>query len=560
MDKKRKNAPKLEPISVESLAGLDERARLLFLHRAAKSAPGLAFELSKTFPAEKAFEEVHEESWRGAKNPTRGAFGAALAGGHLALARLWAFKRRREPQQESGSSRKAPPATWRSAMETLNASRLDDEQIWRARGWLALACGKDERLGPLALSASELVETAIESFCAGRPKLGMLWALELLERPAVEVARASAAATPWPSRLRPGLWGESCQDRTRLAKVFNDASKADRDQFGRALAKASDCALLEHLSYWSQELAPSDPLASAALEELGARLWDHGAFAEPKRHASLFAVRPYGAEDPRAELCVEAAKTMGPDAGALAARGSKALEGERAVFAALLARAAASPDMQEGDAKAWDAFVQAHAGALQASPNPFTACGPSSAALLSLAGDARLIEIGLERGFDPAPSHWVLAAPGAMIKAFEHERLNEPALARAAWGFCSHAALPPGVALAPEPEGRGKGSARKDGLAWVDTKGQKGAISASEGWTLQSLASLALACGRMKTARALAKAGCPQGTMIQAIQEAQGSRKALVEKVAARAESEALLDASERARPCAAPSKKQLRV
>lgn len=104
------------------------------------------------------------------------------------------------------------------------------------------------------------------------------------------------------------------------------------------------------------------------------------------------------------------------------------------------------------------------------------------------------------------------------------------------------APMPSGFALAG-PQGQ-------EGKAWA---GEEAALS---GWVVQSLASVALACGHSNLARRMGKEGFSQATMLQALREAPASRKELVQNIASRVESEAIKDASEEA----LASKKPLRI
>ena len=80
-------------------------------------------------------------------------------------------------------------------------------------------------------------------------------------------------------------------------------------------------------------------------------------------------------------------------------------------------------------------------------------------------------------------------------------------------------------------------------------------------WRYQSLASLALACGHHSTARALARAGCPEGSFGQVLEEAQASDRHTIANLAARIETETLFEATTKSASENLPAgRKNLRV
>jgi hypothetical protein len=564
---------KLEPLGVEAFAGLDEAGRHLFMQRAVQSTPGLAYELSITLPPHLPLAQAYDRYSFGA-GKARGAFAEALSSGHLALARLWAAKHRARPQSVERWGKPTHPE-WSEALGLLRDGVASDLQIWRAKGWLLKACAKGagpvgaqkgagEPEQPLGLNAQEVAREAVASFCAGRPLLGALWAQQLLGMAPMEIARATAAPAGLSPHLTPSMWEKSGGERKAFAMNFNETKPPDSHSAWSP--RASDATLLEHLEYWGAALAQTDPELCARIKGLDDALWERGAFACAERHARRFVAKPYGADDPRAIIATDAALAMAGLPSPEAPERQASTHAHQTFFATLLARCAALPDQDPHakDGKAWDAFVAAHPNAPQASPDPFKVSGSSCAALLSLAGDARLIEMGLERGFSSQPAHWALTESGRSIWMFVEGKAPWPRLVSKPFQgtFC---VLPQGCAMAPSEGTRHEGMRFEEKLGSAVKKSKKDFPQPEpkhpfEGWIFQSLASLALVCGHARTARLLVRSGCPEGSFAQALVEASRSNRAEVERLSSQAETEALFEASGGLDGAPASARKTLRV
>lgn len=507
------------------------------MQRSASSAPGLAYELSRELPSHFPFSSAYDRSSYGS---THSAFENAVRRGHLPLARAWAAQMRRNPQ----ASRYAALGG-RYDSPTVHLMRLacegsaSDGRIWRSRHWLRHAAqGRAPEGG-----ADHAAREAIAAFCAGRPRLGLWLARELLSAPPEKLARATDSAMEWPLSVGPELWEEKKRSAGDFKRALEGLFSGSRDSG----AHPKKCGLLAHLAYWAKAVEGSDPGLSQELAKLNQELWERGAFDTPIQHAERFAKAPYGPADPRAAFCVQGS---GRTAGEHRSHGSDQDRPDAALFAALLARCAQRPDAKGRDGAVWDAFVAAHAGAPQANPNPFAAWGAGSAALISLCSDARLIELGLDRGFSPEGSQWLLVKPGAMITAFRQQKLPSP---KAHQNLVNRARMlgPEGFGVkerkAPGPKSKKAGKALKNGdpatglpkAEWHEDKKES-----AESWTFQSLPSVALMCGHAGLARRLVKAGCPEASFAQALSETAGTDRHTMEALSARFESESLFEAT----------------
>lgn len=576
MAKKTVPDHKKEPLFASDLASASLEARLLFLQRAARSAPGFAFELSAALPPGAVFEKRYDRSSYHSHDVC--AFEGALASGHFALARLWAARQasvsrsQRELASDRFASRPAESLWISFAASALKSSRSDD-QLWRARPWMR-KCATGQSLD--SISPMELSREAIGAFCSGRPKLGLMCAQGLLDASPEELAQITASAHEWSYEVTAELWAKSGEKRAEFARSLDALFEGGH---GRAQSNAHPklCGLLSHLSYWALATQDSQPALSKELAALEQALWERGAFASPTVHAERFALAPYGADDPRAILCVSGAPQSSGEGSFHNANARGAL------FAALLARAAAKPDQSGRDAKTWDAFTHAHAGAEQANPNPFATWGSGCAALLSLCGDGRLIEIGAERAFDPTPAQWILVHPSCMLKAFSRKSLPAPTIQKSLLthtltllpsGFGAHTPKPhksPAIKAALAAQQANEGSAKKSkkkapliregDLARGVPKPSWGRDPDASDWTYQSLASVALCCGLSHAARALGKAGAPAATLTKALEEATGleDRRAISE-IYARFEMESLHDSTSETDKPRASSRSALRV
>lgn len=553
---------KLEPIFAADLHCLSPEEKAILVARAAAAAPGFAYELSRSISPNFLLEGAYDPSGRSSKSPVE----AAISEGNFALARLWARRildaglaglAPPDPERLWGLSRRIRSGwpQWASAAQESNAS---DGQIWRARRWLAAHQGLSQSLS----RASDLAAEAVSASCSGRPWLAMMCAKELLSCPPEQIAQATAILGEWPSWAQSSLWQpDPALSPLAISKAFSkrlDSAYSSQSN-GRSRGSSpsvqdghpNGCGVLEHLAYWAGALRPSDSALSEQIQLLESALWARGCFAAPKRHAELFALNPYGPLDPRAVMCSSTEAASSSDGSRNNQWGPRREPASR-FFEAMLARCSARPDIHGSDCASWDGFVAAHPQCPQADPNPFAVWGGGSAALLSLCGDGRLIERALERGFDPAPSQWVLAAPRAMGSAFHNKRLLAPSL-RSVHG--RDILAPEGLFIHPRPlpSSGSNPSLHKDGDLPILPKARRPAGKADEhplaGWTWQSLASVALACGHARLAIMLGGQGRPEATLAQAIKESPPNDRHAIEALASLHEMEVFL-----AIPADAPS------
>jgi hypothetical protein len=215
------------------------------------------------------------------------------------------------------------------------------------------------------------------------------------------------------------------------------------------------------------------------------------------------------------------------------------------IYSEILAQCCAYPGHGEQPSKAWDGFLAAHPKAPHADPDPFALNDGMSCALLSLCGDGNLIHIGLDRGHAPRASTWILAKPGSMAAAFARKALPSPSV-ELSLATHTQSISPAGFAIHVPQWQRGKKKpAQPTALATPEglPKNERGKEDAS-GWLYQSLASIALACGKTPIARALSQAGCPAGDFVQVLAETDPSKRHSVAELAAAVETEMLFDAS----------------
>lgn len=529
---------KLEPIQASDFADLPANARHVLMQRAAKSAPGFAFELSKALPTRLIFEQAYDSSIYKDKGCP---FEHAISSGHFALARLWAARARSSPDAKRTLPNPERPTPFSLALD----SSQTDERIWLSRRWLSDPLSKPHaaiahrHANP---NASDLVQLCIQSFSSGRPGLGLLFARELASRPPEEIAQATINAHDWPDAIEPSLWTKSKEKRHAFMRDI-ESRCSDRSSFSNAPIHPRRLGVLSHLDYWAAATLETDPKLSSSLDDCSQALWQAGAFASPQAHARLFFKKPYGPNDPRAQLCQAAALAL-PD---LKPPGRYGQEDPRApllgIFFATLAKACAEPGNGISlDARHWDAFTHAYSGAPQGNPNPFSTWGPSSCALLSLCGNGRLIEIGLARGFSPEASQWFLASPGSVARAFRDERLDAPKIdVHPISGTSSFYPHGFGIHRPRHEAGKRKPTAPKDcatpaGLPKHDHD------DTAKHWRYQSLASIALACGFRTSARALARAGSPAASLALLSEEAPKQFAGTLSKIAALADADALAD------------------
>lgn len=524
-------ARKLEPIFASDMEGLSEQTRMLLLKRAAATSPGLAYELSKTVPAELLSQDIYDSARGLFHSSVDNALAVAVSAGHFALARLFAFRIAATSPVQRSSGR--PSDSWLFWACLAQKSSATDGQVWRARRWLAAHAGFSSALS----DADLLVQEATSASCNGRPWLALMCARELLALPAENIAKATALPGAWPSEISTDLWlsPERISDRSpsALAHLFAKELSLLHDRHdsgwnrptGGAVFHAKSCSILEHLAYWAKALRASSPDLSARLSSLERALWNNGAFAAPTRHAALFAEKPYGPTDPRARLCEQGSvQSDGTAAGRF--EPSSRLPGAP-FFEAILSHCCGFPDVSGMDGAAWDAFVAAHPASRQANPNPFSVWAGSSAALLSLSSNGRLIELALSRGFLPEGSEWVLAGPGAMCQAFERGALPPATYFSTPPGKCVVLG-PPGLYIHPRPPalGRGKTILSDGDPLRTPTKADRSsvpalaALAALSGWSWQSFASVALACGHVNLAILLGRAASRQPSLAQVLKEA----------------------------------------
>lgn len=561
-------ARKLEPIHASDVEALPEQTRMLLLKRAAATSPGFAYELSKTLPAKLLSQDIYDPVSGRSRSGIDNALAVAVSAGHFALARILASRVAASLPAKKNCG--GPSDTWLFWACLAQKSSATDGQVWRSRRWLATQAGFSSALS----DANLLVQEAASASCNGRPWLALMCARELLSLPAEKIAMATALPEAWPKTIGAELWlspdpisersppsaaHQFAKDLALLEGRQISESNWNRSA-GRCIEQARSCSILEHLAFWAQTLRASSPKLSASFSSLEEALWRKGAFAAPERHAAMFALRPYGPDDPRARLCEQGSvQSDGTTVGRFEA--GRRLPGAP-FFEAILSHCCALPDALGVDGAAWDAFAAAHPASQQANPNPFATWRGSSAALLSLSSNGRLIELALSRGFSPAGAEWVIAAPGAMCQAFDRGSLV----------LATHFSVPPdqGVVFCPSgffiharPPAPGQTLQRDGDPLEMPFKANRtaghGPVLAN--WSWQSFASVALACGHANLAILLGRAASPQPSLTQIFAEASPVSKIRASELSTRllafSEQAALADLS---RPADPPARSSMRL
>ena len=440
---------------------------------------------------------------------------ASLGRENLALARLFfgaQAKSLKTPQKDDGPYQ----GQWRREamekdLEALYSGPASDAKANRARSWIKAAHAAAKTSNP-SVAARELWSEAAMSFAFGRPAIGLLRLCDLAKLPPESIANASfPIGTPWPdipslalgARLPWATPGASSVEKIIEAATFSKAlPQPDRGSFVRQAtpSELSACSPLALASWWisllnegAKALPLRTDLALLAkdIEEAADHLWRLGAASSPQDYADRFDRMPLQAGSPQIA-------TMSAIKGS-----SVAL----ATVAPAWRRAAERPCDPLAGTTRWDAFVKTHESlGVGIQENPFAATGGQTPALWSIAGDATLIRLGLERGFDPKAGSRLLLEPGASAAI-----CNNPKTLGAS------------IRYGAIDQTRAMGSASAHCLPSFRGAPAKAGSPHKNGWLYSNLATACALAGHMDAAHALAKAGCDAPDAGLACTELDGS-------------------------------------
>lgn len=419
-------------------------AKIKLCAAALKESPRFCLELLKSLPKDAFTARQYNlaDSFRGGAGEGQDTMAArALFSGSLALSRLMFGRQRRGAgQPKSQVDIDASENARAERVMHLFGGEANDKQALKALAWIG---APSEQLSP-ANVARRMERDARMALACGRPSVGLALCERLLESKSEDIARATLPALehrrrghhdPHPALgQKPLEWSGSTQERW-VAKIAWDkampradpeASSWERLGVNCVPADIQHDSLLGLGDLWVGLLAGAQQERSmghhaqdiaAAGERLAAlceKLWAKGALSSPSDYAKRFTANPFDADAPQAK-----------------ALGSGSVEQRLSTAHELWRSAAMAATTPCGKGILWDAFVEAHQGlALDIRDNPFHA--PDSgqcAAFWSLAGDGALVELGIERGFDPKPVDGLLVAEGFLGKAVMSERLGQPEIA-----------------------------------------------------------------------------------------------------------------------------------
>lgn len=492
---------KPDPIPASAFAGMPHESLVKLCAETAASNPRFSHAIAKMGSASLAF--TAPSSRYGAEHS---AFFVALKAGHLGYARLLAARLHNEARVKKTSAAAVVERNHHHHFQSMHnhmlttvlSSALGDDKVLRARGWLWKRFG-----GASAKEASQLAFEARTAFSYGRPGAALDICAELLNHEPNSLAQATSGNRDLPpsaESLRVPLRADGRIDHAAFRSDLEQHShfKHHREEAESASSAAFDAAALLGLgSFWAERIqAAAQASANKELANLARKidlamdkLWRKGACSAPCDSAKRFALAPYVAGSPQALALARA------DGRETVAR-----------LAPLWRAAAEHPSAPCGDSILWDAFVSAHEGVSSVGPNPF-ALLPSgqAAALWSLAGDASLIKLGLDRGFSPKPIQHLLARPGSSGASAR----SQGASLRAAPGrhaldkSYSCQLVCPDLFIDKERGARAQ-------------RPTPGALDKPTQWMRSNLASLALFCGHANAARILTQAGCdaPDATLV----------------------------------------------
>lgn len=347
------------------------------------------------------------------RHAPRSMLGAALFAGQRGAARIWARPAQFQDNLPKASSA-APWPEWADALD----SPATDAQIQRMFPWLfpflCSASGISPHSPVMAASCATL------AFARGRPALGLFIAKKLLQYPAPELAKATSSSR-WhqcaeisaEQFVKARLASPHSAETPNLAAWDSGLLSAETSNLHEKFVRGdkprdlSDCSLLSLMRAWaalaeaqSSSAEGSGRKLSAELSAVADDLWHRGAMSSPEEYARRFRQDPPSEISPQIQFI----------------SGLPTQERERALSQIWL-QACAEPNAACGGGALWDVFVQRHlATGSPIHENPFLPIfEDQTPALWSLIHGGELIELGIERGFDPRPSEMALVEKTAVL-------------------------------------------------------------------------------------------------------------------------------------------------
>ena len=507
---------KVELIEPGVFSALSPQAKRKLCLGAAGSAPSFVVEIAKSMKADFCFSNGYGE---------RSVVEEALAHGQAPLLR-WACSKLARSAMESVS---AP--YYQSLFEQALESPWSDAQVLRARGWLRSALLREdrslpgpprlrERCRPAGASHPEwLAREAGMALAHGRPGLAALLCEELValgqdgakaarpERGLDEISRCferlALPAIAWQAdgEIDHQAW------RKKLSWEDDDEERSNRRAHTRPKELLSSTPLAAFAHRWAMALekaapASPEPLRSLALasrlESASDALWRLGALSTPQDFKRRFLLAPDEAESDALALRI----------------GHLRPSDKQLMIAPLWLDACARPRKEIAGLPLWDLFCSRFQGAVEGvDPNPFLPFGSGSCpALWSLSLGGELIELGLERGFDPKACSRVAtlkSSLGRLAIATKVEPFSTREW-RPEWGY--HAALGEwqtldgsvGVNACRVLSPKTKAGQTKPGLPLSKPTGSM----SERQWMRSNFATLALLAGKPDLCQRLAQAGC----------------------------------------------------
>lgn len=472
--------------------------------------PHFAWALSKNTSPHAAFES----SW----SPTSDSlFSRAVERGHLALARV--LSRRRATLRSTGPD--LFPDRFRldvefqpHALKALSAAGPSDERLWHARSWMQRDLGAKSE--PNGIRARELAQEAQHALALGRPWL----ALRLCNVLAEMSPEALAGGTGGEPDLQPDIstWNLAAHDEMSFrqswrASSANHESLSAHQSSSRTKNLFTSYSLLALLEFGQSQLLkaqgagdlpPEFSELAGALGAMRQRLWHGGACTSPLDFSTLFKAHPFGPDDPRAQNLITDPHDL-------------------TQITSLWQDAACEPKAPCGTGILWDVFCNTFAGVEEVNPNPFAILpGPACAALWSLGKGGALVELGVERGFDPLPVDALLMTPGTSALAFKNPSSVLPELTRmrldSGWGkVMAHTGVWPALGATGSLRSARSTMSKDKAKSVAVAKLVKAARMSEAGSTVKvdnetflrsHITSLAVLCGCTSAAVALMRSGC----------------------------------------------------
>lgn len=409
----KKNKTELLPPSI--FLGLPDSPKALLASKSL-GAPRFAFEIMSSMSQNQFVERRFELATSMARHGTSLSL-LCLESGQMGLARgLFLFFRKKgaggQPSENAKRSSNAGRISYYEHIGAIIQDRFTDGQVLRARPWIAQALHAADWRPNVACEARQ-------AFAAGRPLLGLALCEMLLLLAPSEIAAQTSLDVELPRGLQtmPIDWADEKSKNGSLAKSWGKSIRGVRDHSPDGwrrepltISTISNSSLLPLASMWSSLLATtpaSHPqaenllAASARLAAIADALWTKGALTSSSDYVSRFSISPLSPSSPQITFLKEC---QDPDA--------------KAPAQSLYLAAAMDPTSACGDGQLlWDAFINSHLDVVdKCSPNPFaTLDSGQSAALWSLSGNGKLIELGLSRGFAPCGSFSVDPAVAARL-------------------------------------------------------------------------------------------------------------------------------------------------